>query len=270
MASPPSTAFSGLACSSQPLGLAATPISHLVQAATSDAISQLCERPSDSMYQISPDAITVSFGTELVDLTISMPPAGAVQGSVTCQTAFAYIATQCFDGEGVWGGEWYDGDFTYAIARAAGADALVARLENSVYGLEPVSGVVTATAEASGVVSGLPGPVPSGIASGLFTDVAAFPGPSGVASGYLTDGVSFPMPTAVVPGFYPAASGVASGFYPDASGLVTATGYAASATPGALVFPGDSADAFTRGLRGSGDRGEADAETRPRAKWIVG
>ncbi|KAF2450134.1 hypothetical protein P171DRAFT_479247 [Karstenula rhodostoma CBS 690.94] len=262
---PASGPFSGLACTTtSPLGIAAIPITQLVQAATSDAISQLCDRPTDSMYQINPDSIAVSFSSELVDLTITMPPDGVAQGSATCQTAFSSIAAECFGWEGVWGGDFYDGDFTYAIARAASADSLVETLENRLYGQEAgvsASGFVTATVEASGSASG-------------------FPAPSGIVSGYPVDDFPFPTPTAtaIASGYYPGP--VASGFvppfpsdFPIASGFVPSgveSGYVAIPTPEAPVFPGWSEDAFAKVRRGSGEREEVEAETRPKARWIMG
>ncbi|KAL5458205.1 hypothetical protein PMIN06_000131 [Paraphaeosphaeria minitans] len=255
--------FNGLACSSSSLGMAASPISELVQSATSDALSQLCDRPTDSMYQANPDSITISYAGELVDLTITMPTDGAAQNSVTCQSAFSSIAAQCFGLQEVWGGEFYDGDFTYSITRAASADAIVDGLENIVYGQESgvsASGFITATIEASGVASG-------------------FLVPPGIASGYPVDEFSYPTPTATVIAseYYPGP--VASGFVPPfPSDVVTASefvpsgvesGYAATATPEAPVFPGWSEDTFAKVRRGSGKREKAEAETRPRARWIM-
>ncbi|KAL1599846.1 hypothetical protein SLS60_007651 [Paraconiothyrium brasiliense] len=263
MASLPSTDFSGLACSSTPLGVAAPIISQLVQSATEDAVSQLCGRPTDDMYHINSDSVSVSFGSELVDLTITMPPQGATQGSVDCQSAFSYIAEQCFNAEEVWGGDFYDGDFTYSIAKADSADSLVESLEQ-IYVHQPgvpESGYPTATVEASGIASGFP--VESGVASG-------FPIDSGIVSGYPTDDIFYPTPTAtVIPSGFPIETD-----YPIESGFVPSgveSGYIATATPEAPVFPGWSEyDALGKVRRGGSGREEVEAEKRPKARWIMG
>ncbi|KAJ4354348.1 uncharacterized protein N0V89_006083 [Didymosphaeria variabile] len=264
MASPPSTDFSGLACSSIPLGIAGGVITQYVQAAAEDAVSQLCGRPTDDMYHINPDSVSVSFGTELVDLTITIPPEGATQGSVNCGAAFSYIVAQCFSGEEVWGGDFYDGDFTYSIAKADSADSLIETLENQFYGQQPdvpASGFPSATVEASGIASGFP--VESGIASGYPTDdIIYYPTPTAtaVASGFpIESGFTLPLlPSGLVigPGFVP--SGVESG-------------YIATVTPEAPVFPGSSEyNALGKVRRGSSDREEVDSEKRPKARWIMG
>lgn len=241
--------FSGLACSSSPLGIAATSISQLAQFTTSDAISQLCDRPSDSMYFVDSDSMVVSMPSELMNLTITMPTNGAAQGSGTCHSALSSIAEECFGAQQVWGGEFYDGDLTYAISKAASADVLVEQLEN-MYNQEtgvPASGFATATVAASGTVSGLPVP-------------------SGIPPEYPIENIPLTTPTATV---------IATGYYPGPveSGFIlpgVQSGHVATATPEPHVFPGWIEDSSSNAHRGSGQREELEPEMRPKARWIMG
>lgn len=259
--STPSTNFSGLACSSTPLGVVPAIISPYVQYSAEESLSQICDRPADTMYRVTPDGVTISAGTPLVDLTITLAADGGSQNPDACRSAFYSILMECVGSEGAWGGEVYDGDITYCIAKADGADDLVEYIENSSSGEQPdgpASGFPSGTIEASGVASGFP--EQSGTASGYPGDDGIFTTLVAIPSGYPGD--YFPTPTATV---------IASG-YPIESAFVPSgveSGYMATPTAEAPVYPDWSEfDSYEKERRGSGEREDFDAEKRPAARWI--